>query len=72
MNCNIRRDVRVCFTKLRLSSINFLAERARWLKVKGPYTQRPIENTSGMLEIIFEVIVLSETNMMNFLFNDQC
>ena len=32
MNCNIRRDVRVCFTKLRLSSHTFLVERARWLK----------------------------------------
>ena len=40
MNCNIRRDVRVCFTKLRLSSHKFLVERARWLKVKVPYTQR--------------------------------
>ena len=40
MNCNIRRDVRVCITKLRLSSQKFLAERARWLKVKVPYTQR--------------------------------
>ena len=38
--CNIRRDVRVCFTKLRLSSHKFLVERARWLKVKVPYTQR--------------------------------
>ena len=40
MNCNIRRDVRVCFTKLRLSSHNFLVQRARWLKVKVTYTQR--------------------------------
>ena len=32
MNCNIRRDARVCFTKLRLSSHKFLVERARWLK----------------------------------------
>ena len=38
MNCNIRRGVRVCFTKLRLSSHKFLVERARWLKVS--YTQR--------------------------------
>ena len=29
INCNIRRDVRVCFTKLRLSSLKFLVERAR-------------------------------------------
>ena len=29
MNCNSRRDVRVCFTKLRLSSHKFLVERAR-------------------------------------------
>ena len=40
MNCNIRRDVRVCYTKLRLSSHKFLVECARWLKVKVPYTQR--------------------------------
>ena len=40
MNCNIRRDVRVCFTKLRLSSHKFLVERARWLKVKVSYTHR--------------------------------
>ena len=44
MNCNIRQNVRVCFTKLRLSSHKFLIERARWLnpinpiKVKVPYT----------------------------------
>ena len=36
----LRRDVRVCFTKLRLSRHRFLVERARWLKVKVPYTQR--------------------------------
>ena len=36
----LRRDVRVCFTQLRLSSHNVLVERARWLKVKVPYTQR--------------------------------
>ena len=40
MNCNIIQDVRVCFTKLILSSHTFLVERARWLKVKVPYTQR--------------------------------
>ena len=28
MNCNIRRDVRVCFTKLRLSRQKILAELA--------------------------------------------
>ena len=28
------------FTKLRFSSHKFLVERARWLKVKVPYTQR--------------------------------
>ena len=28
MNCNIKRDVRVCFTKVRLSSHKFLVERA--------------------------------------------
>ena len=41
MNCNIRRDVRVYFTKLGLSSHKYLVERARWLKVKVPYTQCP-------------------------------
>ena len=30
----------MCFTKLRLNSHPFLVERARWLKVKVPYTQR--------------------------------
>ena len=40
MNCNIRRDLRVCFTKLRLNGHIFLVEYARWLKVKVPYTQR--------------------------------
>ena len=38
MNCNIRRDVRVCFTKLRLSSHTFLVERARWLKLSSIHT----------------------------------
>ena len=40
MNCNIKRELRVCFTKLRLNRNNFLVEYARWLKVKVPYTQR--------------------------------
>ena len=40
MNCNIRLDVRVCFTKLRLSSHKKVVESARWLKVKVSYTQR--------------------------------
>ena len=40
MNYNIRRDVLVCFTKLRLSSHKFLVAPARCLKVKVPYTQR--------------------------------
>ena len=40
MKCTIRRNVRVCFIKLRLSSHNFLVGRARWLKVKVTYTQR--------------------------------
>ena len=31
MSCNIRRDVRVCFTKLRLNSHKFLVERAGWI-----------------------------------------
>ena len=34
MNCNIRRDLRVCFTKLRLNSHQFLVECARWLKTR--------------------------------------
>ena len=40
INCNIRRDLRVCFPNLRLSSHKVLVERARWLKEKVPYTQR--------------------------------
>ena len=34
------RCTRVCFCELRLSSHKLLVERARWLKVKVPYTQR--------------------------------
>ena len=38
--CRLYKDLRVCFTKLRLNGHIFLVEYARWLKVKVPYTQR--------------------------------
>ena len=40
MSCEIKSALRVNYTKLRLSSHKFLVERARWGKVKIPYTQR--------------------------------
>ena len=42
MNCNIRRDVRVCFAKLRLSSHQYYCwmNCARWPKVKMSHIQR--------------------------------
>ena len=40
MNCNIRHDLRMYYTKFRLSSHKFLVERARWRKDKIPYHER--------------------------------
>ena len=40
MSCQIKQNLRVNCTKLRLRSHKFLAERARWHKVKIPYAQR--------------------------------
>ena len=40
MDCNIRHDLRMYYTKFRLSSHKFLVERARWRKDKIPYHER--------------------------------
>ena len=40
MSCETNQNLRVNYTKLRLSSHKFLVERARWRKVKIPYAQR--------------------------------
>ena len=61
MSCNIRRDVRVCFTKLKLSSNKFLVERARWLKLKVPCTQRTCTLcNSSDIEDEYDVTLVSE------------
>ena len=40
MDCNIRHDLRMYYTKFRLSSHKFLVERARWRKEQIPYHER--------------------------------
>ena len=40
MDCNIRHDLRMFYTKCRLSSHKFLIERARWHKTVIPYHER--------------------------------
>ena len=40
MSCEIKKNLRVNYTKLRLSSHKFLVERARGRKLKIPYTQQ--------------------------------
>ena len=40
MDCNIRHDLRMFYTKFRLSSHTLLIERARWHKTVIPYHER--------------------------------
>ena len=40
MDCNVRHDLRMYYTKFRLSSHKFLVERARWRKEQIPYHER--------------------------------
>ena len=40
LDCNIRHDLRMFYTKFRLSSHKFLIERARWHKTVIPYHER--------------------------------
>ena len=40
MDCNIRHDLRMYYTKFRLSSHKFLVERARWREEQIPYHER--------------------------------
>ena len=37
---NIHKKLRICFTKLRLSSHKLLVERGRWIKSKVPYNEK--------------------------------
>ena len=37
---NIHKNLRICFTKLRLSSHKLLVERGRWIKPKVAYNER--------------------------------
>ena len=40
MDCNIRHDLRMYYTKFRLSSHKFLVEGSRWRKEQIPYHER--------------------------------
>ena len=40
LDCNIRHDLRMFYTKFRLSSHKFLIERTRWHKSVIPYHER--------------------------------
>ena len=42
---NIHKNLRICFTKLRLSSHKLLVERGRWIKSKVPYNERRCTST---------------------------
>ena len=61
MSCDIKSNLRVNYTKLRLSSHKFLVERASWGKVKIPYAQRrcTLCSTSD-IEDEYHMILISE------------
>ena len=40
VDCSIRHDLRIYYTKFELSSHTFLVERTRWCKDKIPYHER--------------------------------
>ena len=61
MNCEIKQNLRVNYTKLRLSSHKFLVERARWRKVKIPYVQRTCTLcSSGDIEDEYHIVLICE------------
>ena len=45
MDCNIRHDFGMFYTKFRLSSLKFLIERARWHKTVVPYHEITCRST---------------------------
>ena len=61
MNCEIKQNLRVNYTNLRLSSHKFLVERARWRKVKIPYAQRICTLcSSGDIEDEYHIVLICE------------
>ena len=61
MNCEIKQNLRVNYTKLRLSSHKFLVESARWRKVKIPYAQRTCTLcSSGDIEDEYHIVLICE------------
>ena len=61
MNCEIKQNLRVNYTKLKLSSHKFLVERARWRKVKIPYAQRTCTLcSSGDIENEYHIVLICE------------
>ena len=61
MSCEIKQNLGVNYTKLRLSSHKFLVERAKWCKVKIPYAQRTCTLcSSGDIEDEYHIILICE------------
>ena len=61
MSCEIKQNLRVTYTKLRLSNHNFLVERASWHKVKIPYAQRTCTLcSSGDIEDEYHIVLICE------------
>ena len=61
MSCEIKQNLRVNYTKLRLSSHKFPVERARWRKAKIPYAQRTCTLcNSGDIENKYHIVLICE------------
>ena len=58
MSCEIKQNLRVNYTKLRLSSHKYIVERARQRKVKIPYAQRACTQcSSGDIEDEYHIVL---------------
>ena len=40
LNCKMNKQLRIVYTRFRLSSHKLLVERGRWMKPQLPYTER--------------------------------
>ena len=61
MDCNIRHDLRMCYTQFRLSSHKFLVERTRWRKEQIPYHERTC-SLCNIHDVQDEYHIVSEPN----------
>ena len=58
MDCNIRHDLRLYYTKFRLSGHNFLVERARWRKEQIPYITKEHAHCETFMMYRMSIILL--------------